>query len=330
MRLLTFVAVAFCSAASLFGGPGRENPFGGRRVLLIGIDGCRADALRKMIETGQAPHLGSLAETGTVTWNAFAGGPPSDEALQETSSGPGWTTILTGVWRDRHGVADNRFRYHRIAQWPHWMRRVKEHAPNARLGSLCDWPEIHSFIVQGSRDGERSFLDLEFLATTRDPTGKHIDYEKCDAEIAEMAVNELKSQDPDALFVYFGNLDETGHGVAHPDGQFSPENPPYCAALAQIDARVGKVLQAMKARPKYSDENWLVLATTDHGGRGTKHGGQTAEERTIWILSSGGAIPKGGVVEDPVPQTAVAPTVFRHLGISVNPDWGWTEPFGPK
>jgi arylsulfatase A-like enzyme len=143
-------------------------------------------------------------------------------------------------------------------------------------------------------------------------------------------VQQLKTANPDVLFVYFGNVDETGHGVAHPQGQFSPENEPYCASLAQVDTRVGQVLDALKARPKYSEENWLVLATTDHGGRETKHGNQTIEERTIWMVANGGTVQSGRVIEDLIPQTAIAPTVFRHLGIPVKAEWGWSEPFAVK
>src|SRR5688572_20434011 len=105
MRRLVLALFALGLVASAIAGAVIDSPFAGRRVLVIGIDGCRADALKKLIEIGRVPRLALLAATGTVTWNAFAGGPEGSEAVQETSSGPGWTTILTGVWRDRHGVA---------------------------------------------------------------------------------------------------------------------------------------------------------------------------------------------------------------------------------
>jgi hypothetical protein len=309
--------------AEVCAGPGKDNPFGGRRVLLIGIDGCRADAVRTLAGDGRAPHLAKLIKDGTVTWNAFAGGILDADSQQDTSSGTGWSTILTGVWRDRHGVADNRFRFHRLAQNPHLFRRIKDRAPSAWLGSLVDWPEIHQFIVGASKVPGAGFLAEEFLPQIKTEDGKHIDYEKCDAEIEKRAVELLRSQDPDALFVYFGHLDEVGHGVAHKEGRFSAENVPYAAALAQIDGRIGSLLNAIQTRPKYAEEDWLILASTDHGGRETKHGGQSVEERTIWIIAQGGAAPKNHVVEGPVPQTAIAPTVFQHLGVPIGPEWGW-------
>src|SRR4051812_22462888 len=131
MRSLLFAFAFTAVVASALAGAGKDSPFGGRRVLLIGVDGCRADALHKLVDGGRAPNFRALIESGTVTWNAYAGGELGKATQQETSSGPGWSTIFTGVWRDRHGVANNKFRDHRIADWPHWMRRIRDVSPQA-------------------------------------------------------------------------------------------------------------------------------------------------------------------------------------------------------
>jgi hypothetical protein len=71
-----------------------------------------------------------------------------------------------------------------------------------------------------------------------------------------------------------------------------------------------------------------VLATTDHGGRGTSHGGQSPEERTIWMLASGGKAPRGAIESAAVAQTAIPATIFAHLGVPAKPEWGWNmRPF---
>ena len=160
IRLL-FVFLLLATAASAHG-PGKENDFGGRRVLLIGIDGCRADALRAAMDSGKAPTLGKLASEGCANWSVFAGGELGGATEQATSSGPGWSTILDGVWRNKHGVSSNKFEQHRIAEFPHFMRRIKDAKPSAWCGSLVDWPEIHDFIADASRDGEKEFLDVKF------------------------------------------------------------------------------------------------------------------------------------------------------------------------
>src|ERR1043166_9138122 len=142
MRPFLSLAVAlFANAIAAFAsGPGGENDFAGRRVLLIGIDGCRADALRAAMESGKAPALSSLAKAGCANWNVFAGGENGVVTEQATSSGPGWSSILTGVWRNRHGVRSNKFEEHRIADFPHFMRRIKDAKPSASCSSIADWP----------------------------------------------------------------------------------------------------------------------------------------------------------------------------------------------
>src|SRR4051812_20813467 len=79
---------------------GGQEPQGAARakkVLIIGIDGCRPDALR----AAKAPNLEALIRDGAYSGKAQTG--------DATISGPGWSSMLTGVWRAKHGVRDNRF-----------------------------------------------------------------------------------------------------------------------------------------------------------------------------------------------------------------------------
>ncbi len=53
-RILLSIGLGCLTAGSiaLAHGPGKGNDFGGRRVLFIGIDGCRADSLAAAKRTG--------------------------------------------------------------------------------------------------------------------------------------------------------------------------------------------------------------------------------------------------------------------------------------
>ena len=64
-------------------------------VLVIGVDGLRPDALA----AASTPTFDALISNGTYSSNATT----SDL----TFSGPGWSDLLHGVHRDRHGVATN-------------------------------------------------------------------------------------------------------------------------------------------------------------------------------------------------------------------------------
>ena len=74
------------------------------RVLVIGIDGVRPDAL----QIADTPAIDELISEGAFTNNTKILGDRYRE--NETISGPGWSSFLTGVWADKHGVNDNTFR----------------------------------------------------------------------------------------------------------------------------------------------------------------------------------------------------------------------------
>ena len=55
-----------------------------------------------------------------------------------------------------------------------------------------------------------------------------------------------------------------------------------------VDRQLAPVWQAICQREKENDEEWLVIVTTDHGRTvtGKGHGGQTQEERTVWVITN--------------------------------------------
>src|SRR3989344_2147380 len=65
------------------------------KVLLIGIDGLRPDALQK----AATPNIDKLVAESAYSFSARTG--------TYTVSAPGWSNILTGVWEAKHGVKSN-------------------------------------------------------------------------------------------------------------------------------------------------------------------------------------------------------------------------------
>jgi len=112
-----------------------------KRVLVIGIDGTRPDALLR----AETPNLDRLIREGTFTDTAQVLGTRYDK--NDTVSGPGWSSLLTGVWADKHGVHDNAFKGARFEAFPHFFKRLKDARPGARTVSLVSWEPIHQFIL---------------------------------------------------------------------------------------------------------------------------------------------------------------------------------------
>jgi len=125
--------------------------------------------------------------------------------------------------------------------------------------------------------------------------------------------------------VYFGQVDETGHAEVDRAGKFSADNVPYLDSIGRVDVLATDVLAALRARPHFAEEDWLILATTDHGGIHTDHGKQTPDERDIWMLAHGGPFRGGAVLDQKCGHSVVPPTIFKHLGLAIDPAWGWEK-----
>ena len=250
-----------------------------RKVLLIGIDGCRPDAL----QAANTPNLDAIRDNGTFTYDAMNDG--------ITISGPGWASLLTGVWPEKHGVTDNSFVGFDFVNYPHLFRKIEEHNSDLNTVSICQWSPINLFLSPFSVDDIINVLD-------------HSTY------VEDEAVDQLTNEDPDAIFLHFDDVDHAGH-----DSGFSPSNPVYLTAIETVDASIGGVLTALYNRPTYADEDWAIIVSTDHGGVGTSHGGTSFEHRNIFLYVSGESIPNGEIVADSILTTT--PPVTNCLADSV-------------
>jgi predicted AlkP superfamily pyrophosphatase or phosphodiesterase len=281
------------------------NPKQAPHALIIGLDGVRSDALL----AAKTPNLDGLIEAGLVTWDAFAGGAgiEGDPTTQVTGSGPGWSSILIGVWRDKHKVADNSFDGNDLPNYPHLFSRIRAVQPEAQLVSIAHWAPINEHLLRPF-PGQASLL---------------IDAES-DSAVAIGGVAQLQEAALDVLFLHFDDVDHAGHGFG-----YSVDIPEYTAAIELVDKQVGEVLAALKIREAKTGEEWLVIATTDHGGLGTGHGGQSEDERCIWVIAKGPGI-ESGVLSPGPGHTIVAPTVLHHMGVQIPQSWGLADkqPFG--
>ncbi len=269
------------------------------KVLVIGVDGCRPDALK----AAKTPNIDALIQQGMLFTGTDIREPDATDKA-DTISGPGWSNLLTGVWPDKHHVLDNQFSEPNYEQYPHMFARLKEVRPNAVTASFSTWAPIEGEIVSAA-DVSRNFSE--------EPK----DYVRWDLEAATACAEYLKTAKADLVVCYQGEVDGAGH--AH---GFHPTVPQYITAIETVDANVGELTAAIKSRPHFADEDWLVIVCTDHGGRGTGHGGGHAEPQirsTFLIVSGAGA--EHGNSDTPTWQVDVVPTALTHLGVNILPKW---------
>jgi predicted AlkP superfamily pyrophosphatase or phosphodiesterase len=258
------------------------------KVLVIGIDGLRWDRA----SAASAPRLTALAEAGCVRVSQLDEGSYGAQTL----SGPGWSSIATGVWPQLHGVQDNTFAGARYADWPDFLTTMKRRDPNLATFAALDWPPLAEHGTFGAA--------VDVLLTD---DGVTYGFLEADARIGSAAAEILRHHDPDAGFVYLGWVDIVGH-------VFGAASTQYLDAIETVDGWVDYLIEAVQARPSYPDESWLVVIVTDHGHTDAGgHGGFTDGERQTLVittnLSDGSAVPTGGQLVD------VAPTALRHVGV---------------
>ena len=153
------------------------------RVLVIGIDGIRRDALL----AAKTPNLDRLIKEGAFAENTQILG--ERYSKNDTVSGPGWSSFLTGVWADKHGVNDNSFKGKNYEDYPHFFARIKGQFPDAKTASFVDWEPIDSQIV--------SHADIRKVY----PAHGADDYVKKDKTIAADTITLLKEDHPHAVFL---------------------------------------------------------------------------------------------------------------------------------
>ncbi|MBE4950576.1 alkaline phosphatase family protein [Chryseobacterium culicis] len=219
-----------------------------KKVLFIGIDGCRADV---MMST-PTPNIQNLISQSIYSIDGLC--------AATTWSGNGWSTMLTGVWHTKHNVQDNNFTSPNYVNYPDFLTRAETYNPALRTISLAHWSPINDKIIKTA--------DVKTNLST-------------DLAVKNAAVNALQNDNPDILFVDFDDVDHAGHSYG-----FSSTVSQYVNSIKTTDTYIGEIVAAMKKRPSYSNEDWLVVLTTDHGAIESSHGGGNLTERNIFTVYS--------------------------------------------
>jgi hypothetical protein len=233
----------------------------GQRILIIGIDGCRAD----VAELASTPFLDELKANGLY----------SPDALNDdiTVSGPGWSAILCGVWSDKHLVTGNNFANNNYAQYPTFFQRIETFDSSMNTVSVCHWSPINNSIVMDDAD-----------ITTNVSS---------DLSVSTEAIAHFDNYDPHAIFLHFDDVDHAGHAYG-----YAADVPEYAASIEIVDSLIGTVKKALELRPNFAEENWITIVTSDHGGKNFGHGGNSLEEENVMFIVSGNAIAQEVVSKD--------------------------------
>ncbi|MCQ2481108.1 MAG: alkaline phosphatase family protein [Clostridia bacterium] len=241
-----------------------------KKAIVIGYDGCRADNL-KMSKEFDASGINTLIADGGQAVLSYCGGVPYPAInKQDTSTAPGWCSILTGVWADVHGVKKN-------------------HVPKSNdtltlLTTLVEDGTVDSSAFYVSWNGHFSqdnstYINEKKYIEEKQLNASFVKADNDDGTIANIVADVSKENCSDFIFSILEYCDHEGHSTG-----FSQGNKKLAAAYKDAEKASDSIISAIKSRPTYDTEDWLIIITTDHGGYNTWHGGPTIQERMTFIV----------------------------------------------
>lgn len=267
-----------------------------RKVLFIGFDGMRADALPYIVQSEKSNIIAYNNRTGVGAINeiskkgglyfAYCGG-ESKATEQQTSTSACWTSHFTGVWGNEHGIITNDDV--KNMQFKTFMLEYAEKGLNTSVA--FDWDP---------------YFDVNLKEEVKYVMQKNLPMRFCDIDRVKKAGNEfndfLAPDDPsnsapydtgmrdyiisrielgdDIVCGIFHNIDTAGHMFGF------GTSTQYIGTVINCDLYSYSILNVIREREKSLNEEWLVIFANDHGGLGKGHGNQTLEERTTWIATN--------------------------------------------
>ena len=238
-----------------------------KKAIFLGFDGFRADGIKNIKDDPESAimyvkNLGGLYHT-------FAGG-IKGEREQHTSTAPGWCSMLTGGWAEYHGISNN---------------GMSKNDKETCLTALAKQGHASSFTVSWREHTSISYKPDIQLAIKN---GLPIEYNH---EIDDMATyyqvlkyvskpadaRKTAAEDPDMIFFTFEFTDHAGHFFGFGN------NKNYYNATLDANKYGYDIIKTIESRSTYAQEDWLIVISTDHGGTGHNHGGQSIMERSTWL-----------------------------------------------
>lgn len=283
-----------------------------RKAVFIILDGIPAD----VVERVRTPVLDEIAAAGAYA-RATVGGELGGKTETPTISAPGYMSLLTATWANKHNVWGNSRQSPNYDYW-NIFRIVESVDPARKTAVFSTWLDNRKVLIGEGKPGAGDFrldhavdgLELDTVAFPHDAASGHI--LAIDEKVSTEAGAYIRTHGPDLTWVYLQHTDDAAH--AHGDGEAS------AAAVRRADAQVGRIWEAVKARQTLGEE-WMIVVTTDHGRdpvTGKGHGGQSVRERTTWIVTNVQGLAEHAARRTPA-IVDIAPSILEHLRIAVPP-----------
>ena len=248
------------------------------KVVFIIVDGISTDLYYK----ANTPNIDAISKEGAFA-EAYVGGKRETVTETPTISAVGYNSLITGTWANKHNVYGNEIKNPNY-NYPTLFSVFKDAFPQKKTAIFSTWLDNRTKLVGENLDATNNVkvdyhfdgLELDEKQFPHDPYKKYL--KRIDAEVAREAANYILDNGPDLSWVYLEHSDDVAH--------YYGESKEFFNIVSYEDALIGSIADAIKLREQKTNENWLLIVTTDHGRMpvdGKHHGYQSHRERSTWV-----------------------------------------------
>ena len=277
-----------------------DSPDNGKKkkVAIIGWDGARADSLGNIFKANVMKYgidhvsghyskpccsgANKLIDMGGEVCLAYCGGEKGTRTEQDTSTIWGWSSILSGKWAVDNGInlpksasiiEKSKHALSVSVDSPTILRKYAQNN-NLKTAFIAQWPDHFS---------ETYLPEIKYLQSNPDVKMRYTKFEDDYSMHKHMidSVTEGNESESDMLIGIYESPDHNGHTTG-----FGNNKPHYVNAIRTCDNYTFEIIQTIENRPSYKSEDWLILISSDHGGKGIGHGSQIDECRAIFVASN--------------------------------------------
>lgn len=256
-----------------------------KHVIIVGIDG--GGSFESKCNT---PNMDSIFADGIWTPHCYSSLPPISAQC--------WGSMMTGVKPSVHKLNNDRVEAgieYDEPDYPTIFKLARETNPDMKLAAFARWTPIYTGIIE---------KNIGVITANGD-----------DDVIVDKAVEFIKSEKPDLMFVYFESADQMGHSMG-----FGKKE--HLAAMETIDGYVGRVYESVKEAGILDDT--LFIVTADHGGAGSGHGGILPSETHVYFGATGKTVNKSTKLR--LKGRDLAAIVCHAMNLKTNEKWASKVP----
>ena len=209
-RRLFTVALVWLTLVAVNSAAQTDSAASPKAVFVI-VDGIPAD----VIERVPTPTIDAIAAAGGYG-RATVGGPIDEPGETPTISAPGYMSLITGTWANKHNVYKN---YGISPDYRYWnlFRLARSEKPELQLAIFSTWTDNRTILL-GEGLAEAGDWRFDVVVDGLEEDAARFPPRPSDAHIADIddavsrdAARLIESEGPDLSWLYLQYTDDVGH-----------------------------------------------------------------------------------------------------------------------